>query len=189
LKKLLVAVFIFFISITSSFAAFFIDGQGNYIATGEFEPVIGWAGGIGFGITDDVNFLLRASLSEYTENKGLDDELQYEYSYAAAGIEYIPPIAILEEYRVYWKNAINIGASDFEVSVPDGDSEGVGPGVYVSFNTGLQYNFTQLIAPYIDLGYHKSYYDTTKDVSITGYQVALGVRFYLFGSRNYEAGY
>jgi hypothetical protein len=189
LKKLLLIVFIFFISITSSFAAFFIDGQGNYIATGELDPVTGWAAGIGFGLTDDVNFLVRASISETTENKDLATEMNYEYAYAAAGIEYIPPIPIFEKYRVYWKNAVNIGASMFEVSSKDGEDDGVGPGVYTSFHTGLQYNFTQIIAPYIDLGYHKSFYDSSKDVSIKGYQVALGVRFYIFGNRDYEQGF
>ncbi|PKL18281.1 MAG: hypothetical protein CVV49_06765 [Spirochaetae bacterium HGW-Spirochaetae-5] len=189
MKKLFLIVFIFFISISSSFAAFFIDGQGNYIATGELDPVTGWAAGIGFGVTDDVNFLLRASVSETTENEGLASELKYEYSYAAAGIEYIPPIPMLEKYRIYWKNAVNIGASMFEVSFANGEDDGVGPGVYTSFHTGLQYNFTQIIAPYIDFGYHKSFYDSTKDVSIRGYQVSLGIRFYLFGSRDYEQGY
>jgi hypothetical protein len=189
LKKLLLIVFIFFISITSSFAAFFIDGQGNYIATGELDPVTGWAAGIGFGLTDDVNFLVRASISETTENKDLATEMNYVYAYAAAGIEYIPPIPIFEKYRVYWKNAVNIGASMFEVSSKDGEDDGVGPGVYTSFHTGLQYNFTQIIAPYIDLGYHKSFYDSSKDVSIKGYQVALGVRFYIFGNRDYEQGF
>lgn len=189
MKKLFLIVFIFFISITSSFAVFFIDGQGNSMATSELDPVSGWAVGIGFGITDDVNFLLRASASEAIEDKGLAGELKYEYSYAAVGIEYIPPIQILEKYRIYWKNAVNIGTSMFEVSFANGEDDGVGPGVYTSFHTGLQYNFTQVIAPYIDLGYHKSFYDSTKDISIKGYQVALGVRFYIFGSRDYEKGY
>ena len=159
------------------------------MATGELEPVTGWGAGIGFGLTEDVNFLLKCSISETTEHKGTPAELQYEYRYAAVGIEYIPPIVILEEYRIYWKNAINIGASEFNVSFFDGKDDGVGLGVYTSFNTGLQYNLTQVIAPYFDLGYHKSFYDSTKDVSITGYQVSLGVRFYLLGNRDYEAGY
>jgi hypothetical protein len=163
--------------------------QGNYISTGDFEPVTGFGGGLGFGITDDVNLLLRGSMSQGIENENLINEVRYDYLFATLGVEYIPPIPIFEKYRIYWKNAFNVGLSEFEVSFDNGPDESAGPGLITSFHTGLQYNFTQIIAPYFDLGYHKSFYDSRDDVSIKGLQVAVGVRFYIFGLKDYEQGY
>ncbi len=189
MKKLFLIVFIFFVSITSSFAAFFIDGQGNYIATGELDPVIGFGGGVGFGLSDDVNLLFRCSLSTNTENAGLINEIRYEYSFAAIGIEFIPKIALLEQYRLYWKNSVNVGASEFEVDSDFGDKQKFGPGIFTSFHTGLQFNYTQIVAPYFDLGYHKSFYDSTENISIKGFYAAVGVRFYVFGNKDQNAEY
>lgn len=190
MKKLFFIISIFFLSITSSFAIFFIDAQGDYIATGDFDPVTGGGLGMGFSLTDDVNFIVRCSTASNTENEGAVDEFSYDYSSATGGIEYIPPIAVLEDYRIYWKNSLNFGASMFEVdqkNVPDGENSETG--FIVSFKTGLQFNFTQTVAPYFDLGYHKSFYSSTADLSIAGWQADLGVRFFIFGSKDYETGY
>jgi len=191
LKKLFFIVCIFFISITSSFAVFFIDGQGDYISTGEFKPVTGYGLGIGFGLTDDVNFLLRCSTASNTEYKGKTYELNYDYTALTGGIEYIPGISLLDQFRIQWKNSLNTGVSmleyDDKSTILDEGSE---LGFIVSFKTGLQFNFTQTIAPYFDLGYHKSFYSSAdSDVSIAGWQVAVGVRFYILGSRDYDTGY
>lgn len=185
-------VTIFFISISSSFAAFFVEGQGNYMATGEFKPVTGFELGLGFGLTDDVNFLIRGAVAENTENSGLINETRYEYSYATGGIEYIPPITLLEKYRIYWKNSINVGMSEasFEMTkvVPSLDDKETG--VITLFRTGLQFNFTQVISPYFDLGYHKFFpIKAGSKLNIKGWQMDVGVRFYVFGSRDYDTGY
>jgi len=191
LKKLFFIISLIFLSITSSYAVFFIDAQGDYIATGELEPVTGGALGIGFSITDDLNFLIKSAYASNTEKKGKDDEFKYNYSYVTGGIEYIPPVAVLEEYRIYWKNSLNIGPSTIEGEYPKAeDSEKKSEDGYIcSFWTGLQFNLTQYIAPYFDLGYHKSFFASDVDVSIKGWQVAAGIRFYIGGSRDYDANY
>lgn len=190
MKKLFFIISIFFFSITSSFAVFFIEAQGDYITTGDFEAVTGGGLGIGFSITDDVNFIIRCSTASNTENEGAIDEFSYNYDSATGGIEYTPPISLLEDYRIYWKNSLNLGASMFEVDVKNAENgEDSETGFIVSFRTGLQYNFTQTVSPYFDLGYHKSYYNSTKDLSIAGWQADVGVRFFIFGNRDYETGY
>jgi len=190
LKKLFFIVSIFFLSVTSSFAVFFVDAQGDYMSTTKYQPVTGFAAGIGFSLADDVNFLFRCAMAENTEHANLPEEIRYNYSAAAAGIEYIPPIGLLENYRLYWKNAVCVGVSEFEIKGNGSTTKDktAGPGPIVSFQTGLQYNFTQVLSPYFDLGYHKSIYAST-DPSIHGWQVAVGIRFYIAGSRDYDAGY
>ncbi|HNX25011.1 MAG TPA: hypothetical protein PKG60_13270 [Spirochaetota bacterium] len=190
MKKLFFIVGIFFFSITSSFAVFFIDAKGDYITTGDFEPVTGFGLGIGFDLTDDVNFLIRCSTATNTENKGAIDEMRYDYSTVTGGIEYIPSIPALDNYRIHWKNSLNLGASMFELDVENAtDGKDSETGFIASFCTGLQFDFTQTVAPFFDLGYHKSFYSSTSDLSINGWQAALGVRFFICGSRNYDAGY
>jgi len=191
LKKLFFIIIIFCIPLTSSQAAFFIDGQGNYMSTGDFNPVTGFGLGIGLSIADDINFIVRGFMTQNTDNPS--DPLikkTYEYNAVTGGIEYIPPIVILEQYRIYWKNSINIGASMFSIDDKSGNiGKKTENGLITSFTTGLQYNFTQVISPYFDLGYHKTFYQSNSKLSISGWQIDLGVRFYVFGNRDYNAGY
>ena len=180
-----------FCGITSSYAVFFIDGQGYYASTGDFDPVSGFGGGIGFSLTDDVNFLVKCGTESNTENKNTVNELTYDYNFFTGGLEYIPSIDILNRYRLYWKSSLNLGWAEFSSEMPEvNDSDKSEVGFHVSFWTGLQFNFTQYIAPFIDLGYHKTFFTTSgSDLSITGWQAALGVRFYIGGNRDYSAGY
>ena len=190
MKKLFFVISIFFLSITSSFAVFFVEAQGDYISLGEFDPVSGGAAGLGFSFTDDLNFLIKFSTASNTEKEGEIDELKIKYTSLTGGIEYIPPIAELEAYRIYWKNSLNVGASIIEGEQPELDGgEHTEDGYILSFWTGLQFNLTQTISPYFSLGYQKSFYSSGADLSVKGWQAAFGVRFYICGSRDYEAGY
>lgn len=191
LKKLIIIVLIIFSGITSSFAVFFVDGQGFYAATGDYEPVSGFGIGIGLSLTDDINFLIKGITGSNTENKDKTDELSYDYNIVTGGIEYIPPIDILNRYRLYWKNSLNLGWAEFKSEMPEvNDSDKSDMGFHLSFWTGLQFNFTQYIAPFIDLGYHKTFFSVSNsDLSISGWQAAFGVRFYIGGSRDYSTGY
>ena len=81
MKKLFFAVIIFFLSITSSYATFFINGEGNYMSTGDFIPVTGFGYGIGFSLNDNVNFIMNGSYALATEKD--DDPInkkKYKYS-------------------------------------------------------------------------------------------------------------
>ena len=191
MKKIIIMVFIILSGITSSYAVFFIDGQYSQAATGDYEYVSGGAFGLGFSLTDDINFLVKASIETNTENKGALDELKYELARATGGIEYIPSFDILDEYRVYWRTSLNLGAAEFESDMPEiKDSDETDIGVHLSFWTGLQFNFTQNIAPFFDIGYHKTFFTLgDSDLAISGWQMAFGVRFYIGGSRDYNTGF
>lgn len=191
MKKLIITLFIILCGITSSYAVFFIDGQGFYAATGDFDPVSGYGGGLGFSLTDDVNFLIKGGVESNTEKKDTINELTYDYNFVTGGLEYVPSIDLLNRYRLYWKSSLNFGWAMFKSEMPEvDDSDKSDMGFHVSFWTGLQFNFTQYIAPFIDLGYHKTFFTAgSSDLSITGWQAAFGVRFYIGGSRDYYAGY
>lgn len=191
MKKIIFILFIYFMAVTSSYASFFIDGYGDHIATGDYEPVTGLGLGLGFSLTDDVNLLFRSSMATKTEYKDTTYELKYNYSSATVGVEYIPVIDLFDYVRLQWKNSVNVGASLFEFddksSTEGKDSK---TGAFLSFKTGFQYNFTQVISPFIELGYQKTFFSSSSsEYSIRGWQASLGVRFYVTGSRDYETGY
>lgn len=195
MKKILAIILFILISASNSFAVIFVDGFGAYVNAGDMENQLGFGGGLGFDINSDINFIFRTAVSSVTENKGETDETDYEHFTALAGIEYVPQIQALRELRLSWKNSILAGMSNSEASLENGsttstDSDVSDTGFACCFWTGLQFDLTQIISPFIDLGYHYSYYTNDfDDASINGYQVAFGIRFYLTGSRDYTGDY
>ncbi len=193
MKKLLFTIIIFSLSISSSFASFFVNGGGNYMYTGGFIPVYGFEGGAGFSLNENINFLLDGSYALSTEND--NDKInkkKYVYKFYTGGIEYIPTLDIFEKNNIYWKNTLSVGASTVSRKGHTGgaNAEDQHSGLFTMFKTGLQYNFTQVISPYFDLGYHKTFFNTAKtSLSIGGLEFDFGVRFYIFGNRDFESGY
>lgn len=163
------------------------------MSTGDFSSVIGYESGFGFDLNENLNLLFKSSRSYRTEHSTDPlNKIKYNYTFAALGVEYIPPLPVLDLYRVFWKSSLSLGGSQFEIK---GNCNGVNCedkqiGIYTAFRTGLQYNFTQIISPFFDLGYYNTFYNTAKtDLKISGWQFDFGVRFYLSGSRDYEVGY
>jgi len=191
LKKVLAIILFLFISTANSFAAIFVDAFGANVDAGDMENQIGFGLGLGFDINSDLNFIFRTAMTSVTEDKDKTTETDYEHFTALAGIEYVPHIPSLRNLRMSWKNSFLVGMSNSEASmeqVQDGDVSDMG--VACSFWTGLQFDMTQVISPFIDLGYHSSFYQNKlEDASIRGYQVAFGIRFYLTGSRDYAGDY
>jgi len=193
LKKLFFAVLIFLLSVNSSYAVLFINGEGNYMSTGDYIPVMGFGGGLGFSLNENISFIMDGSYSSAIEN--VDDaknKKKYRYARYTGGLEYIPPLDLLDRYKIYWRTSLSVGGSDFEVR---GETNGVNcddnhSGVVTMFKTGLQYNFTQVISPFFNAGYHKTFFNTEKtSMSVNGFEIDLGIRFYLGGNRDYENGY
>ena len=44
---------------TASFAAFFVEGRGEYVDYGYLKTQFGYAGGFGFSLTNRLNLLFR----------------------------------------------------------------------------------------------------------------------------------
>ncbi len=194
MKKILAVVILIFISTAYSSAAVFVEGVGAYVNAGDMENQIGYGSGLGFDINSDLNFLVRAAMTSVTENKDDTDETDYEHFTALAGIEYVPQIQALRSLRLSWKNSILAGFSNSEASLKNNstyaDSDVSDAGFACAFWTGFQFDMTQIISPFVDFGYHSSFYtNKLKDESVRGYQVAFGIRFYLTGSRDYTGDY
>ncbi len=190
MKKLLAIILFVFLSVTNSFAAFFIDGLGAYVNAGDLENQTGGGLGVGFDINPNLNFLFRTVYTTATKDKNTVSEATYDHVSALAGVEYDPRFQALGNYRLRWKTSILVGMSNSEVDVKAATETVSDMGLACAFWTGLQYDLTQVISPFIDLGYHTSFYnDKLKDASVRGYQIAAGIRFYINGSRDYTGDY
>lgn len=193
MKKLFAIIFIFFLSITSSFAfTLFVEGQGEYIntATKHYPSLSGFGAGLGVGLTDNVNLIARFAQASESHKLYSYFDVNTDCKFMTGGIEIIPSISSLDKIRTYWKSSLEFGRSEFnyENNYPT-NTHAEGRGYVVLFKTGLQYNFTQIVSPYFNIGYHKSSYPDSTDIKISGWEADFGVRIYVFGIKDYDAGY
>lgn len=191
MKRILVIILFMLLTTANSFAVVFIDAFGANVDAGDMENQLGYGLGFGIDINSDLNFIVRSALTSAIKDKDKTTETDYEHFTALAGLEYIPQIPALRSLRLSWKNSFLLGMSNSEVSVENVQNGEVSDmGVACAFWTGLQYDLTQVISPFIDLGYHSSFYQNKlEDASVNGYQIAFGIRFYLTGSRDYTGDY
>lgn len=189
MKKILAVLIFLLISTTNSFAVIFVDGFGAYINAGDMENQLGGGLGFGFDISRNLNLLFRAADTTVTKDKNKLNEVTFEHTTILGGVEFVPVIPALNNYRVDWKTSLLAGISDSNADFENFGSESE-MGFACSLWTGLQFNLTQVVSPFIDLGYHYSFYnDKMKNASIRGYQIAFGIRFYLTGNRDYSGDY
>lgn len=189
MKKIAAIIIFFFIASTNSFALVFIDGFGSYVQADDLKNQIGGGAGFGFDLTSDLNFIAKMAITNVTENPDDPDETKYEHMTYLAGVEYVPVIPVLQNYRVKWRTSILLGGSNSEVEAENTDSISDN-GIAWAFWTGIQYDLTQVISPFFDLGYHSSYYTNEfEDAKVQGFQIELGLRFHITGSRDYTGDY
>lgn len=189
MKRILLAVVFIFLLTTGSFAAFFIDVMGANVNAGDLKNQTGFGGALGFDITPIISFVFRSLMTSYTEDENKDTEVEYSYFTNLAGIEFVPVLPQLEKWQLRWRTSLMAGPAIGEFKPKAGDSK-KDMGAAFSFWTGIQYDLTQYISPFFEVGYHKaSYSKDFENASIGGYQISLGVRFYIFGSRDYTSEY
>jgi len=99
--------------------------------------------------------------------------------------------------RLGWRNSVMLGVNSLSMGYYDSSITANYPwkkdkdtGVCAALFTGLQYTVSQHVIPFIDLGYHYSYFagDLSKK-TITGYTIMLGVRVPIFSKDALGRGY
>ncbi|HOK03080.1 MAG TPA: hypothetical protein PKX79_11355 [Spirochaetota bacterium] len=189
MKRILIAVVFIFSFYISSFATFFVDVMGADVNAGDLKNETGFGGALGFDITPSIAFVYRALMTSYTEDQNKPTETEYSFFTNLFGIEFVPNLPQLESLQLRWRTSLLIGPAIGEVAPKSGDSAS-DMGLDIALWTGLQYDLTQHISPFFEIGYHKASYENDfEKASIGGYQIALGVRFYIFGSRDYTSEY
>jgi len=190
LKNIFLALISVFIFSSVSYASVFMDLNGAYVMTGDAETQYGGGGAFGFSIAPDLSLLAKGTYSTVTKNLGDPDEMEYKHWTSLFGFEYTPIIPFLERYRLSWKSMFLAGLSSTEVSDTLNNEDYSDTGFAMAIMTGIKYDATQNISPFINIGYHYSmYWKDMEDASINGFQAEIGVRFYFTGSRSYSDRY
>jgi hypothetical protein len=164
--------------------------MGARVNADDLENQTGFGLGLGYGLNEEIGLYFRSTLTEATENANLATEINYGHTTVMAGVVYTPVLPILERFRLSWKNTFLVGYSMSEVEIKEVNEDVNDSGIAASFWTGLQFDATQMISPFFEMGYHKSFYENKmEDISVQGMQFALGVRFYITNTKKYSEGY
>ncbi len=183
-------------------AQIFIDVNGAFNGTQDAKYQIGGGGALGYGITKNLNILYRgmySTISLPTKTRTIFPPLTsdrpsrvYSHILNAVGVEYVFPVL---KARMEWKSSLMIGYSmtTYSYSYIKSDTMAIpafseikikeleDSGVCFAFWTGLQFIATQYMAPFLDFGFHYSYYNNElADKDIYGISVLIGLRFSIY---------
>lgn len=194
MKKLLI-VLIIFISASSVMAKnFYVDLLGSYTDTTDAEWQIGGGYSLVYDTGSNINLLYRGIFSFRNTTEGLTTECKYSHMMHVVGVEYIPHIPFLYNYRLIVKATILGGISETGVSVStigsSSSSEISDMGFSFAAYAGLQFIWTQYMSPFVEFGWHQSFYSKElTDSKIYGIQANIGIRVSIFGNKSIDEGY
>ena len=190
MKRLLFIILLLVGTASQSFASFYVDIMGAMVNADDADNQLGFGLGLGYVLNKDIDLYLRSTYTLSSDHANTPNEIDYNHMTAMAGAAYMPRFSFLERFRLSWKNTFLVGYSRTKVEMKATGDDIVGQGFSLGFLTGLQYDITQIISPFFDVGYHKSFYGgEAEDLSVHGFQFDLGVRFYFGHSRKYSTDY
>ncbi len=161
------------------------DFMGVYQDTGDAETQYGFGGLLGLDFSRDISFVAKSLFTE--KSKKVDENItnRYIHNMFIGGLGYGYRIPA---YRLVWRSSMLLGYSSTEIEVEGYNQND--DGFCFEIATGIQWNATQHISPFIDVGYHQSYYvNELKDASIRGFQTMLGIRIHVFRVKTVDEDY
>jgi hypothetical protein len=201
LKRVLVILLFLSIASAPAFAInnIYIDGYGAMVGNNDAESQYGGGFLLGYNVTGELSFVYRNYFT--STSKKLEGEFK-DYSYDAhlVGVEYLKSFG-----RLGWRSQALVGYTSvdfpyvYNTGVYDNYSES-GLGLFVE--TGLQYDLTQHISPFVTVGYHYDMYskeyptwntatlsEEDNSVKINGLVFNIGVRFVIGENRSIDSDY
>jgi len=202
LKKLILCSLIVLVSGTSAFAInnFYIDAYGAFTTNKDAKIQYGGGGALGYNVTGDFNVIYKMFYTIGVKNPNTNYEYSLNTLSNLVGLEYVFPIG-----RLGWKSSLMAGISSLTIKAEsdnpnpivqnwdDNSKSGMGIAGYVT--TGIVFNATQHVSPFLDLGFHYDYhtenfyYTADEGFSVFGFSVLLGVRVTIGNNRSIDADY
>ncbi len=203
MKRVLVILLFLFIASAPAFAInnIYIDAYGAMVGNNDAKSQYGGGVLLGYNVTGGLSFVYRnyfTTASEKLEGKFRD----YSYDAHLLGAEYLKSFG-----RFGWRSQALVGYTSVDIpyvyhtvvplEIRNYDDSGFG----VFVETGLQYNLTQHISPFVTGGYHydmySKEYQTTADyvnfkdnsVKVNGLVFNFGVRFVIGENRSIDGDY
>ncbi|HOT19976.1 MAG TPA: hypothetical protein PLX22_08500, partial [Spirochaetota bacterium] len=161
---------------------YYVDGMFMINDTGDAKSQTGVALKLATSLRNDINLFFKPLFSQTTEHSNSINETDYRQIQGLFGAEYIYS---LPQYPIAISFSAGVGISRTEIE-PKDDTSGLEElketGMAYGLWLGGQWLLTQWVAPFIELGYSKSLYNNDLDgASIGGMQIAIGVRFTIWG--------
>jgi len=181
-KRILVTIAIIFVTSNFALANYYVDGMFMINDTGDAKSQKGVALKVSASLRNDINIFFKPLFSQATEHSNSIYETDYRQIQGLLGAEYIYS---LPQYPIAISFSAGVGISRTEIE-PKEDTSGLEElketGMAYGFWLGGQWLLTQSVAPFIEIGYSKSLYNNDLDgASIGGMQIAIGVRFTVWG--------
>jgi len=178
-KRILLILLGLSLWIPSARAAVYLEGVAAYTNAGKADTMLGFGAGVGFQAGENINIFLRGLSHTKTENAGTMDKAEYSHDMVMGIFEYAYAFPTAP-FR--WITSFGVGMTMTEVQKDSQSVDLSEMGMAFGVWTGFLWTATQHIAPYLQIGYHKSMYsEDFEGENVGGYQVLFGVRFTLFG--------
>jgi long-subunit fatty acid transport protein len=182
----------------SAFAVnnFYFDVGGTLLQNKDAKFNYGAAWGFGYNLVDKFNIVYHGAFAFAKTDPGETTEFSAQYISQGLGLEYVWYLW----KRLGWRSSLLIGVVMLDISEPnltvleDYNSLGVGMGL----NTGVQWDVTQHVTPFFDVGFHYDYmfskreYTATtalQQVNVYGITLQLGIRFVFGRNKSIDSEY
>ncbi|MCP4134649.1 MAG: outer membrane beta-barrel protein [bacterium] len=192
-NKILIPLIVLFLTIPAvkslySMPNIYIDAYGILRDMGEGVMKFGGGGNVGIAITDDINILYVFNYTLRPMEPLLTTKRTYTNILYGLQVEYVFPI---KAYRLGWKTGITLGMATSDVSFENLTDQNVNDmGIHAGLNTGIQYDLTQHITPFFELGYaYTSFLNQLSGADMHNFNLNLGVRLTIGSNQSIEEGY
>ena len=155
MKKIIMLFAIWFASMSAAAAAVYVDGMGAYTGAGDAKNQFGFGFGAGLSITDNVNVLARGIMNSVTKNANDPNETRYYYNMIMGAVEYAYGF---KEVPLLWTSSAGVGMGMVRVQLDIVDNEFSDNGICIA---GYPADVCCHAArcPFIQVGYHKSFFN------------------------------
>lgn len=181
----ILSVMFFLIPYCSYASKFYIDGMGNYGNYADASKMVGYGGGFGFELIQDIDVYLRYFHAFDKKTRDGKTVEEYKEDTFAACVDYKYQ---LSKYPLYWTTSIGVGPGRVQIRNNDWapDDERKETGVFIGFWTGLRYTISQHFGVFGLIGYQKTvgFKSDLSDAKVGGYQFAVGVTATIFGNNS-----
>lgn len=179
MKRFGIVLSLLLIAGAPAFANIYVDGFGAYTQTGDLKNQLGPGLDLAVDVNRNFNIFYRGGYNFKTVNPNKPDEVKYEYVINLLGVQYMYGI---KDLPAYWTVSGAMGMSMANVREKSTGKDMGDKGYCIALWTGVLYHATQKISPFLEVGYHKSFFEGDfKKYSIGGFQVLLGIRYAAWG--------
>jgi opacity protein-like surface antigen len=181
-KLILIITFCIFLT-TKSYASIFLGLSANSTDAGDAKKQVGYGFDIGADLMPGLNLFLKTKQSSVSEDNG---DKEYSHLMVFGVVEQNFQIKRLPLFATV---ALGVGYNKTEIDkknlFPEPDVHQSDKGFGYALWGGVRYHLTQMVSPFVNVGYHKALYQNDfEKADISGVQINIGATFTFFGKNN-----